>query len=116
MDNLSNEQSEEAVNDLQWLFTRKETTEGLYTEAELKRDPSLHKEFENNEWLSLTKHWGLKYDGYTPNKVDLWYQINWGGRTIAIEKEKNKAVRKFNGLADWLIEKGWEVSKTAGRA
>lgn len=105
------------VKDLHWLFEIEESTEGLFTKVELERDPSLLRTHTNQRWLGLNKHWGYKLGGGGSNtdKIDTWYEISFRG-TVAIEKNRNEAIKRFYELAHWLIDQGWEVNKTAGRA
>src|SRR3990167_4933926 len=97
-----------------WLFTGTSTSEGLYTESELKNDPTKLEVWEEKNWLHLTKHWGSFFESFTPHRIDTWYEIAWGLRTVAIEKDKEKAIAKFEELAEKLTSTGWQVGKTAG--
>lgn len=114
---LGRDMGKNPVQDLHWLFTIEDSNEGLYTRSEVERDPTIARSWTVQEWLGLNKKWGYKLGGgiSNPEKIDTWYEIGFKG-TVAIEKDKKEAIKKFHELADWLIEQGWEVHKTAGRA
>ena len=113
---LGSDQSKNPVNNLQWLFKKEKSNQGLYTESEVKRNPEIVRTWTAQEWLSLTKHWGEMIGTSDVSKVDTWYQINWQHSPVVIEKDKKDAILKFKMLASWLEGEGWRVSKNAGRA